>query len=130
MNSMNVLIWSGQIVLAAVFLIVGFSKIVAYNRLIHTIETRRKTALITMTATQGKIVGLLEILGAIGVIVPPNLAPGFLAPEYMLTRLAAAGLALLMAVACIYHFRRHESAAPAIAAFLLALFVIVGRWPH
>ncbi len=32
--------------------------------------------------------------------------------------------------AAIYHFRRRESASPAIAAFLLALFVIVGRWPH
>jgi hypothetical protein len=130
MNSMNVLIWSGQIVLAAVFLVTGFSKIFAYKRLIHTIETRRKTAPITVTAAQGRIVGLLEILGAIGVIVPPDLSPAFLTPEYQLTRLAAAGLALLMAVACIYHFRRHESAAPAIAALLLALFVIVGRWPH
>jgi hypothetical protein len=35
-----------------------------------------------------------------------------------------------MVAACIYHIRRKESAAPAIAAFLLALFVIVGRWPH
>jgi uncharacterized membrane protein YphA (DoxX/SURF4 family) len=127
---MDTLIWVGQIALAAVFLVAGFSKIVAYSRLIRTLEARRKTAPITMSAAQGRLVGLLEIIGAIGVVFPPNLTPPALAFNYLLIRLAAAGLALLMAVACIYHFRRRESAAPAIAAFLLAIFVIIGRWPH
>jgi uncharacterized membrane protein YphA (DoxX/SURF4 family) len=127
---MNALIWTGQLVLAAVFFFTGFSKLFLYKEFIKTIETRRKTAPINMTLAQGRLVGLLEILGAIGVIVPLELMPAALAPNYLLTRLAAAGLALLMVVATIYHFRRHESAAPAIAAFLLALFVIVGRWPH
>jgi uncharacterized membrane protein YphA (DoxX/SURF4 family) len=126
----NALIWAGQIVLAAVFLSTGISKIVAYNKLIHAIETNRKSAPITITAAQGRLLGLLEIIGAIGVIIPPDLTPAALAPNYLLIRLAAAGLSLLMVAACIYHIRRKESAAPAIAAFLLALFVIVGRWPH
>jgi uncharacterized membrane protein YphA (DoxX/SURF4 family) len=127
---MNALIWSGQIVLAAVFLVVGFSKIFAYKKLIRTIETRRKTAPITVSATQGRLVGVVEILGAIGVIVPPSFTPAEFATNYLLIRVAAIGLALLMVAAAIYHFRRRESASPAIAAFLLALFVIVGRWPH
>lgn len=127
---MNALIWTGQIVLAAVFLFTGISKIVAYKQLIRTIEARRKTALITMTAAQGRFVGLLEIVGAIGVVLPGAFTPAALASDYLLVRLSAAGLALLMVGACIYHLRRRESAAPAIAAFLLALFVIVGRWPH
>jgi hypothetical protein len=127
---MNALIWSGQIALAAVFLFTGFSKIFAYRKLIRTIETRRKTAVITMTAGQGRLVGLLEVIGAVGVIVPLDLTPAGLAANYLLVRLAAAGLGLLMVAATIYHFRRRESAAPAIAALLLALFVIVGRWPH
>jgi len=127
---MNALIWAGQIALAAVFLITGFSKIVAYRRLIRTIEARRKTAPITMTVAQGRLVGVIEILGAIGVIVPPALTPAALAPGYLLVRVAATGLGFLMVGACIYHLRRRESAAPAIAALLLALFVIVGRWPH
>ncbi len=38
-------------------------------------------------------------------------------------------MALLMAGAAIYHVCRMESAAPAVATFLLALFVIAGRWP-
>ena len=127
---MNTLIWAGQIALAAVFLVTGFSKLFAYGHLIRTIENRRKTAAITMTRAQGRLLGLFEIVGAVGVIFPPDLTPAVLAPGYLLIRLAAAGLALLMIVACVYHLRRKESAAPAIAAFLLALFVIVGRWPH
>jgi hypothetical protein len=127
---MNTLIWIGQLALAAVFLTTGFSKIFVYKKLIKTIETRRKTAPITLPSTQGRIIGILEILGAIGVIMPASLTPPALAPDYLLVRLCASGLAFLMVAATIYHFRRRESAAPAIAAFLLALFVIVGRWPH
>jgi uncharacterized membrane protein YphA (DoxX/SURF4 family) len=127
---MNALIWAGQIALAAVFLTTGFSKVFAYRTLIRTIETRRKTAAITVTTSQGRLLGLVEILGAVGVILPPALTPAALAPNYLLVRLAASCLALLMVGAAIYHFRRNESSSPAIAAFLLALFVIVGRWPH
>jgi hypothetical protein len=127
---MNMLIWIGQLALAAVFLTAGFSKVFVYRKLIKTIEARRKTAPITLPSVQGRIIGILEILGAIGVITPASLTPPALAPDYLLVRLAASGLALLMVAAAIYHFRRRESAAPAIAAFLLALFVIVGRWPH
>jgi hypothetical protein len=83
-----------------------------------------------MSSTQGRLVGLLEICGAIGVIIPPDLTAHSLAVDYLQIRLAAGALALLMVAACIDHLRRPESAAPAIAAFLLALFVIVGRWPH
>jgi hypothetical protein len=127
---MNTLIWIGQILLAAVFFATGVSKLLAYRTLIKTIEERRRTAPIKVTRAQGAVVGLLEIAGAIGVILPPAWTPDALTPDYLLVRLAAGCLALLMVAASIYHFRRRESAAPAISAFLLALFVIVGRWPH
>ncbi len=127
---MNGLIWSGQIVLAAVFFITGVAKLLAYKSLIKTIEERRKTAPIRVTRAQGAVVGLLEIAGAIGVILPPVWTPEALSGDYLLVRLSAGCLAFLMVGATIYHFRRKESAAPAISAFLLALFVIVGRWPH
>ena len=127
---MNTLIWIGQILLAAVFFTAGVTKLLAYKTLIKTIEERRKTAPIKVTKAQGAVVGLLEIAGAIGVILPPAWTPDALAPDYLLVRVAAGCLALLMVGATFYHFRRKESAAPAISAFLLALFVIVGRWPH
>jgi hypothetical protein len=56
--------------------------------------------------------------------------PVELNPTHLIVRLAAGGLALLMVGAGIYHLRRDESAAPAVSTFLLALFVIVGRWPR
>ena len=127
---MNTLIWIGQILLAAVFLVAGVSKLLAYKTLIKTIEERRKTAPIRVTRAQGAVVGLLEISGAIGVILPPMWTPDALSVDYLLVRVAAGCLALLMIGATIYHLRRRESAAPAISTFLLALFVIVGRWPH
>ena len=127
---MNTLIWIGQIVLAAVFFVAGAAKLLAYRSLITTIEQRRKTAPIRVTRAQGAVVGMLEIAGAIGVILPPAWTPDAFSVDYLLVRVAAGCLALLMIGATIYHLRRRESAAPAISTFLLALFVIVGRWPH
>ena len=127
---MNTLIWIGQLLLAAVFFVAGWTKLVAYKTLVKTLEHRRHTIPIEMSSTQGRVVGILEIVGALGVIIPPALTPAALASDYLLVRIAAVGLALLMVAATIYHIRRKESAAPAISAFLLALFVIVGRWPH
>jgi uncharacterized membrane protein len=127
---MNTLIWIGQIVLAIVFFLTGFAKLFAYPKLIKTIEERRHTAPIRISSPVGRMVGVLEIAGAIGVILPVNLTPAALVPQYLLVRLAAGGLALLMIAATIYHFRRRESAVPSIVSFLLALFVLVGRWPR
>ena len=76
------------------------------------------------------MVGVLEIVGAVGVLLPAFMLPEHLAADYLLVRLAASGLALLMVAAGIYHLARREPAAPAVTLFLLALFIIVGRWPH
>ena len=101
---MNTLLWIAQIILAGVFLFTGFSKIFAYGQVVKVVEARSKA-------------------GKIGM-------PMDLWPPYIFLRLAAAGLALLMVAAGIYHIRRQESAAPSVSLFLLALFVIVGRWPR
>ncbi|MGD0893884.1 MAG: DoxX family protein [Terracidiphilus sp.] len=118
---MNTVLWIVQILLAAVFLFTGASKLLAYEELVRAVERRSKGGKIGMTRLQAGIVGLLEIVGAAGVIFP--------APPYGLLRLAAGGLGLLMVVAGIYHLRRQESATPSVVLFLMAVFVIVGRWP-
>jgi uncharacterized membrane protein YphA (DoxX/SURF4 family) len=122
---MNNLLWIAQIILAGMFLFTGFSKIFAYARLVKVLEARCKSGPVTMSRAQAVLVGLLEVLGAAGVLVPIDLWP-----PYIFLRLAAGGLALLMVAAGIYHLRRNESAAPSVSLFLLALFVIVGRWPR
>lgn len=65
-----------------------------------------------------KAIGVLEILAAVGLILPAAL--GILP---ILVPLAAAGLVLLMVGAIITHLRRHE--APAIAVNV-ALLVLAG----
>lgn len=127
---MNGLIWIAQILLAGIFFCTGLAKLFAYERLASTLETRRKARKITLRRGAAAIIGLLEIAGAIGVILPAAWTPAALEPDYLLVRLSAAGLALLMVGAGIYHLVRREEAAPAVAGFLLALFVIVGRWPR
>jgi uncharacterized membrane protein YphA (DoxX/SURF4 family) len=125
---MNGLIWIAQILLALFFLYAGLVKLFAFPQLVDTLESRTSVP-IKMSWAQGKVIGMLEITGAIGVIMPPVITPRFLADEYLLIRLSAGGLALLMAVAGLYHLRRNESAAPAIGGCLLSVFVIIGRWP-
>ncbi|MGA2632680.1 MAG: DoxX family protein [Terracidiphilus sp.] len=122
---MNGLLWIAQILLAGAFLFTGASKILAYDKLVKVVEAKSKGGKIGMSRQQAALVGIAELVGAVGVVVPVDIWP----PDVLL-RLAAAGLALLMVAAGIYHIRRQESAAPSVALFLLALFVIVGRWPR
>jgi uncharacterized membrane protein YphA (DoxX/SURF4 family) len=122
---MNTLLWIVQIILAGVFLFTGFSKIFAYRHVVELMEVRSKSGGFGLSRSTAALVGVLEITGAVAVLVPVDLWP----PDVFL-RFAAAGLALLMVAASIYHIRRQESAAPSVVLFLLALFVIVGRWPR
>jgi uncharacterized membrane protein YphA (DoxX/SURF4 family) len=122
---MNTLLWIAQIILAGVFLFTGFSKIFAYGQVVKVVAARSKAGDIGISRSQAVMVGLLEVVGAAGVLVPVDLIP-----PYIFLRLAAGGLGLLMVGTGIYHVRRQESAAPDISLFLLALFVIVGRWPR
>ena len=127
---MNSLLWIAQLLLAGGFFFTGTVKLFAYERLAGTLGARSRAGKIGLPRALAAVVGLLEIAGAVGVILPPAWTPAALEPGYLLVRLAAGGLALLMVVAGIYHLIRREEAAPAVAAFLLALFIIVGRWPR
>lgn len=122
---MNALLWIAQTLLAAIFLFTGASKLLAYEKLMKSVEARSKGGHAGISRGLAALIGVAEIAGALGVVSPPALLPG-----HLLVRLAAAGLALIMVLAGIYHLRREEEAAPAVTLFLLALFVIVGRWPR
>ena len=117
--------WIAQILLAGIFFFTGFCKVFAYKRLVRTLQKRWKIKPDPMEQKLAAQLGMLEIVGAIFVIFPYDLWP-----PHVVVRLAAGGLALLMVAACIYNVRRKEPASPSLTLFLLALFVIVGRWPH
>jgi uncharacterized membrane protein YphA (DoxX/SURF4 family) len=121
---MNVLLWITQFLLAGAFVFTGVSKVLAYDDLKRAVEARTKGGKIGMSRGLAAQVGLLEVVGAVGLVLPYDFWP-----PYILLRLAAGGLALLMVIATIYHWRRKEHAAPSIGLFLMALFVVVGRWP-
>ena len=72
-----------------------------------------------------KLIGALEVLGALGLILPAALD---IAP--ILTPIAATGLFLLMAGAVVVHLRRNEApgAVPSLVLGLLALLVAVLRF--
>ena len=69
---------------------------------------------------QVKLIGISELLGGIGVIVPwlTGIAP-------ILTPIAALGLALIMVLAAVYHLKHKEYPAIAFNVFFLALAVLV-----
>jgi len=117
---MNVVAWVLQIVLAVAFLASGGMKVV-----------RPKPALVSAGMgyaadfTDGaiKAIGLIEVIGAVGLILPWLLG---VAPA--LTPIAAVGLALVMAGAVVVHIRRKEQFAPALVLGLLSLVLAVIRF--
>ena len=78
----------------------------------------------TFSPSTIKLIGLLEVLGAVGLVAP--MATGILP---WLTPLAAVGLGLLMvgAVATHLRFREYPNALLPLTVSLLAAFVVYGR---
>jgi hypothetical protein len=122
---MNSLLWIAQISLAAVFLFAGFSKTFLQKRRVNGLQPATHSGYLALPDGVAAAVVMLECVGALGLVMPVNLGR----PE-ILPLLAASELALLAVAACIYHLRRQEPTAPIVAVFLLAVFVIVGRWPR
>jgi hypothetical protein len=126
---MNGMIWIGQVALATVFLISGTFKLLALSPQVRALGNRAHIRT-TMPPLGAMIIGFIEVVLAFGVLMPDLYAPEGTAPEYLIARTCAAGLALLMVGVGIYHARRHEHAVLDATCFLMALFVVVGRWPY
>ena len=118
---MNLALWVAQAFLALVFAAAGGMKL--------TRPPADVRASIPAVADFGdgtlRLIGLLEVLGALGVVLPWALG---VAP--WLTPLAALGLGATMVGAALTHLRRGEWSSVAMNAVLLglALFVAWGRW--
>ncbi|MCO6004043.1 DoxX family protein [Actinoallomurus purpureus] len=115
---MNLALWIAAGLLAVVFLFSGTTKLVAPKQKLAAAPGRGWTG----DAGVGfvKALGALEILGAVGLILPAALD---IAP--MLVPLAAVCAVLLMVGAMITHLRRHEAIAVGANLVYLALAAFV-----
>ena len=119
---MDIFFWILQVVAAVAFLMAGSMKLI-----------RTKEQLAGMmgwvedySRTQIRLIGAAEILGALGLILPPltRILP-WLAP------VAAAALVVLMAGAAYVHYQRKEMSkltAPVVLLLLSALIAIGRFW--
>ena len=118
---MNIALWIVQGLLAAMFTMAGIMK---------STQPKEKLAanmpwVNDYSATQVKLIGILELLGGLGTIIPwaTGIAP-------ILSPIAAAALGLTMVGAGIYHIGKGEYKETGFNAVLLLLcaFVAYGRF--
>lgn len=119
---MNVALWIAQILLALGFLWSGGIKLSSYDRYAEMVT---KFGSVPAGRRLAHFIGIAEVAGAIGVVVPMVVKT---APA--LTPWAAIGLATIMLLATGYHLRGRESTVPTTVLFLLAAFVAFGRFSY
>jgi uncharacterized membrane protein YphA (DoxX/SURF4 family) len=114
---MNIALWIIAGLLAVAFLAGGAMKL---TRPKEKLAASGMGFVEDFSAGTVKAIGTLEVLAAVGLILPAalNIAP-------VLVPLAAVGLVLLMVGAIIMHLRRHEAQAIVVDLALLALAVLV-----
>ena len=114
---METALWIAQVLLAAIYLVTGTTKL-TQPRLKMAAGPMRWAA--DVTDAQFRTIGLLEVLGAIGLILPAALG---IAP--LLVPLAAVGLVLTMIGAIRVHVRHGETDRLAVPLVVLALALFV-----
>ena len=118
---MNIALWVIAGLLAAVFLLAGITKLTQPKEKLATMMTWTKDH----SEGRVKTLGTLEVLAAIGLILPAalNIVP-------VLVPLAALGLVVVMIGAVFTHARRNEYQAIGanVVLLLLAAVVVWGRF--
>lgn len=116
---MNIALWIVQVLLALLFLFAGGMKLVL------PIEEMTKQMPLPLPDLFLRFTGIVEVLGAIGLILPwlLRIRPG-------LTPVAAAGLVIVMIGAMVYTVAAGDiaSALMPLVVGILAAFVAYGRW--
>jgi hypothetical protein len=118
---MNVTLWIVQGLLAFAFVAAGGMKVFAYEK--YKVMSEKKNGPSGLTRGLTSFIGVAELAGAIGIVLP--MAAG-VAP--WLSAWAAVGLATITLLAIGYHVRRRESPAAPAVLFVLAIFVVFGRF--
>lgn len=116
---MNVVLWILQVLLALLFLFAGVTKFV------FSVEEMNAQAPVVLPGLLLHFIGLCEVLGGLGLILP-----SLLRIQPRLTPLAAVGLAIITAGATVITLQGPMKAGAAFPFIvcLLCLFVAYGRW--
>jgi uncharacterized membrane protein len=115
-SSMNVILWVVQAVLAVMFAISGLMKAIRPKaKLID-----KYPWMLSFSQATVRFIGVMELLGAIGLIVP---AASKVAP--ILTPIAGTSLAVMMILAATLHIRRRELSGVAFTATLFVLTALL-----
>ncbi len=122
---MNLILWAAQGVLAFMMLLPGFLKLSNSNEELIKKGNGRMDWAEDISATNMKLIGIVELMAAFGLILPQllNILP-------ILTPIAAIGVILTMLGALSLHLKRGDGAAaiiPNIVILLIAAFVAYGR---
>lgn len=119
-KGLNIALWITQSLLAAMFLMAGFTK------LFQPINELVKMLPWVTSVPEGlvRFIGVSELLGGIGLLVP-----SILRIKPILTPYAAAGLALVMSLASLFHISRGEGSVIGMNFLFIALslFIVWGR---
>ena len=112
---MNILAWILQIILGLLFLSAGFMKTFKTQQFQEKMDWAKKSS-----TSYIKFIGIAEILGGIGLILPwaIDMLP-------ILTPIAAVGLAIIMFLAGILHAKLKENSAIVNNAVFLILLVVI-----
>ena len=124
---MTYILWIIQVLLALLFLFAGGTKLVLPLDVLKSMGSPNQ---IQLPGLLLRFIGVVEVLGALGLILP-----GLLRIKPWLTPLAAAGLVVIMIGATALTMAADGVAAGVVplAVGLLAAFVAYGRWrpaPH
>lgn len=117
---MNIALWIVQVLLAVLFLAAGVMKAFQYEQVKERMAWAKDVSKGTVT-----FIGIAEILGAVGLILP-----ALFGIATWLVPTAALGLAVIMVLAAAFHAQRRENQSIVINVVLLVLaaFVAYGRW--
>lgn len=116
---MNVMLWILAYLLAAVFAASGVAKLLTARE--QQIDRTPYVEDFPQSVIRG--IGVLEILGAIGLVLP-----ALLDVATLLVPMAGAGLEITMVFAALVHIRRGDGFAAALPSIVLATLAVLFAW--
>lgn len=118
-KGLHIALWVAQGLLATAFIMAGFMKT---TMPVDDLAVNGMSFVNTFSEGMVRFIGISEILGGIGLILP-----ALLRIKPILTPIAAIGLATVMVLAVIYHISVGEPPVPNVILFVLAIFIAWGR---